>query len=747
MNKHIAARLTSKNELVAALFLAITVVVVRPSVPGRQSVSAAVDSSLVSQVTIRRDTYGIPHILAATEEAAAFGMGYAQAEDHCVEIARRFVGARGEAAKHLGEFVEDDFRMKRYGNYEVAKQGFDKLAPLFQRMMSAFAAGLNLYVEQHRKELPSWIPIFDGVDVLARGRAEVMRFAFDESAIRAVQAKYPTDSRVGQAAPTFKLSDSNGSESDLMGSNMWALAPSRTTSGKAILLGNPHQAWAALYYEAHVTVPGKINFFGGTFVGRPVLTSGFNEHLGWTHTVNNVDLDDIYAIQVDPNKPDHYLFDGKSMPLRKKEISVDVKTADGSIRTERRTYWESHIGPVVHRTTDKVFSVKSAILDAFRYYEEWYALGKTRNLLEFTAALRVNQIPMFNLCYADVEGNILYLWNGTIPKRLDDGTDYRLDIPGASKYVWTKLHKTEDLPQLLNPSGGYVQNCNDPPWYTSLRNLLDPKKYPSYFEPGRQVGLRTQMSLEMLEGREKFSLEDVRRLKFNNKMLLADRVKPDLITAIKRIQSPSDDLKRGLAVLEAWDNTVSANSRGGVLFQRFWDNYRAANRTPFAVSWDRNNPAKTPRGLSDPALAVKHFEDAVRWIRETHGSEDVSWGEVHRIRLGALDLPGDGASGEYGLFRVAHFGPTPGGKRIIGVANKGRPMVGGGDGFIMAIEFSKPIRAYSLLAYGQTSNPVSKHSSDQARLFANHEMKPVWFSEAEIKANLERSYRPVNSEQ
>jgi acyl-homoserine-lactone acylase len=715
--------------------------------------------SLAEQVMIRRDHYGVPHVLAETEEAAAFAIGYAQAEDHPVELARRYVVAQGEQAKVFGESaVEGDFRMKRYGNYDVARNRFHELTPLFQSMMKAYAAGFNLYAEKHRKELPDWIPRFDGYGVLAMGRAEVMRFAFNDAMITAVQLKYPADSRAASQVGALRHTgedadlrvdasvtepDGSGYDEDLMGSNMWAISGSRTTSGKPILLGNPHQPWSALYWEAHITVPGKINFYGSTFIGRPVLTTGFNEHLGWSHTVNYPDLADIYVLSLDPKNRQQYIFDGKPMPLTRKEIAVEVRQPDGKLREERRTYFYSHVGPIVHQTADKAFAVKSAILDEFRYYEEWYALSKSRNLKEFTANLKQNHIPMFNIAYADADGNIAYWWNGTVPKRIDDGTVYTAEVPGdTSKYVWKELHKTEELPQLINPSGGYVQNCNDPPWWTSLRNPLDPAKYPSYTEPGRRLQLRSQVSLEMLEARWKFSLDDVKRLKYNPKMLLADRVKPDLIKALKSAANPSEDLKRGLAVMESWDNTVGRESRGGVLFRRFWDSYAGENKTPHAVAWDSKNPANTPRGLSNPELSVRVFEDAVRWTRKTYGSESVAWGEVHRLRLGDLDLPVGGESGSYGLFRVMTFAPAPDGKLVIGSVQKGKPMQGGGDGWIFAVEFSKPIVAYSVLAYGETSNPASKHSTDQAELFANEQFKKALFSEPEIKANLERAYRP-----
>lgn len=691
---------------------------------------------LAEQATIRRDTFGVPHILAETEEAAAFALGYAQAEDHCVEIARRFLSARGEEAKYTGAGVETDFESKRYGIHEVARKNFGKLSPLMQQIHNAFAAGFNRYVEKNRKDLPAWIPTFDGMDVLARSRQEVFRFTFNRgNLIGQIKQKYAT--QVAQLEAPF------ANEETLEGSNMWALSGSRTTSGKPILLGNPHQAWSALYWEGHITVPGKINFFGGTFVGRPVLTSGFNDTLGWTHTVNNIDAEDVYALKLEASDAGQYVFDGKPLPLVKKSFTVEVKQRDGALKSETREFVYSHLGPVVHQTNDKAFAIKSSILEEVRFFEQWYAMSKARNWQEFRAALKMNVLPMFNLTYADVEGNTFYLWNGMLPQRVDDGLDYRLDVPGETgKYVWTKLHPLEDLPQLLNPKGGYLQNCNSAPWWTSLRDPLDPKKYPSYIEPGGTLSLRSQMSLEMLESKAKFSFDDVRRLKYNTIMLLADRVKPDLIKALKVAPDLSAELKQALFMLELWDNSTSDDSRGGPLFQRFWDTYSIALKEPFAVPWEVKNPAKTPSGIADAALALKHLEDAVRWMRKNHGSEMAAWGEVNRFRIGTLEIPADGAGGQYGLFRVIGTVAQTDGKRIIGTVAHDKPMVGGGDGWVMAVEFTKPIVAYSVLAYGQTSNLNSKHSTDQLRLFANHQYKRAWFSEADIKANLEREYRP-----
>ncbi len=718
-------------------------------ISGAPSSGPAADSSLAGKVTIRRDQYGIPHILAETEEAAAFGFGYAQAEDHCLIIARSLVAARGEEAKFFGTGAESDFLLKLYDNLGMATQDMRRVGALYRKIVNAYAAGINQYVAQHRGELPSWIPAFSGIDVLASRRAGAIRSTFSQGTIRALRQKYPppatSAASSGQAwrAITIDTPDSPDENPEPPGSNAFALAGSRTASGSPILLGNPHLNWSSLYWEAQVTVPGKIDFFGSTLAGIPVLRAGFNRHLGWVTTNNAPDVSDVFVLPLDPAKPDRYIFNGKSRPLVRKEVSIEIRGEDGALRKETRTYWDSHLGKILYRTPDKAFAVDSTQLDACRYYEGFYELSKTRNLKEFLRVMGRNMVPTSNFTYADAEGNIRYMWNARIAERPDDGTDYRLDVPaGTAKYVWKKLIKASKMPRLANPAGGYIQNCNNPPWYTSLRDPIDPRKFPAYLEETRELALRPQAALEMLDGQEKFSLEDVIRLKFNTKMLLADRVKPDLIEAIRQAKDASEDLRQGLRSIEAWDNHVSAASRGGVLFQRFWDTYSRAVAQPFRVPWDPQHPATTPNGLTDTAVALKHLEDAVRWTRQRYGSDDVAWGEVHRYRFGSLDLPGDGANGAYGLFRVVRFNEMPDGKRVAGQVERDSPPIGFGDGWVIAVQFSKPVRAMSVLAYGQTTNASSRHSSDQISLFANHQLRPVWFTEAEIKAHLEREYHP-----
>ena len=186
---------------------------------------------------------------------------------------------------------------------------------------------------------------------------------------------------------------------------------------------------------------------------------------------------------------------------------------------------------------------------------------------------------------------------------------------------------------------------------------------------------------------------------------------------------------------------VSAASRGAVLFERFMDIHER-QQDRFSVAWDPQEPTSTPRGLANPAAALAALEQAVTEIRQQYGSERVAWGEVNRFRFGDIDLPGDGASGRHGVFRVVTFQDTGGGTRVAGHIAPGQPLAGFGDAWVLMVHFAKPIAAWSVLAYGQTTNLESPHSRDQIRLFANHQLRPVWFTEDAIAANLERRYRP-----
>jgi acyl-homoserine-lactone acylase len=265
-----------------------------------------------------------------------------------------------------------------------------------------------------------------------------------------------------------------------------------------------------------------------------------------------------------------------------------------------------------------------------------------------------------------------------------------------------------------------------------LRQVLDRARYPANF-PDPLLRLRSQHSLTLVDPQRKLSLEDVVALKHSYRLLLADRVKEDLVAAV-RASAPAPRLAEAIALLSRWDNTAAPASRGGVLFEVWWRKYMEGHDpdSMFAQPWTADAAATTPRGLKVPARAAEAFAWAVDETIRRHGAYDVAWGDVHRVRLGKVDVPVGGCSGALGCFRVLNFRTDPDGKRS----------VVGGDGWVLAVEFGDIPRAYSVLAYGESPREDSPFHDDQAAMFARGEMKRVAFTERDIEAQTIRRYRP-----
>jgi acyl-homoserine-lactone acylase len=731
-------------------------------------VAAEDADALARQVTIRRTDYGVPHVLAENYRALGFGFGYAQAEDHLHSIARLILEARGELALNFGPGsrnanIESDFRSRQYQYLHRATETYDELGADWRAMTEGFAAGLNYYIEVHRGELEDWIQPVTRYDVAAHGLAGVGRFAFDRGGI---VRRFVRSQEGGSAA----------GESEDAGSNLWAFDGTRTKSGKAILMGNPHQPWStvATYYEAHLTVPGKLNFYGSTFIGRPVLTTGFNDYLGWTHTVNYPDLEEIYALDVNLERADHYLLDGKSVAMTYRDETVrvaetvevtepiiavlenaDVPRRDGRIesgepggttqnvarrdesrmREITRRFWYTPLGPVIYRTDTQVFVLKSVAWDQFEAYEEWFQLEHAKDLEEFRAILDDARIPMFNIGYADRDGNIMYVWYGTIPELPHAKHEAEAVYARGLADIWTEVHAVDELPQLVNPKGGYVMNSNSAPYFTNLHAPMDRFAFPAHFEDNR-FSLRSQHSMVLIHNDDKFSLEDVVALKFDERALTADRVKDDVIR-VARTSEYARELAGAIDALEAWDNTTARESRGGVLFDFFWRAYIKGRETKdeenFAVRWLTSDPLTTPRGIRDEARALEALREAAVQVRKRYGALDVPWGDVHRLRQDdGTDLAIGGSENYMGSFRIIRYRDDQDGKR----------KAYSGDSWVFAVEFGDVPRAYTVVAYSESEYPESPHHSDQAELFVGEKMKPARFTEAEIEANQNASYHP-----
>lgn len=650
------------------------------------------------------DTWGVPHIYGKDAEGLFRAFGWAQMQSHGDLILKLYAQARGRGAEYFGEkYLESDRYVRTMLIPSRANQWYKKQNPNMRRYLDAFASGMNAYAKENpdkiSDETKAVLPV-DAVDVLAHVQ-RVIHFTFVVNSGR------------------IKGIAGSGSKA---GSNGWAIAPKHSTSGHTMLLANPHLPWSEEYllYEAQLT-SGEIDAYGVTLVGMPVLAIAFNDNLGWTNTVNTHDGWDAYELTLADGG---YLLDGKVRPFERESQTIKIKQTNGSIREEKLVVERSLHGSVVAtKDKDKAIAVRVVGLDQPNMMEQLWEMSKARNLNEFETALQKLQLPMFNIIYGDKQGHIMYLFNAQVPIHSQGDWKYWQGIiPGdTSSTLWTKTHPYKDLPRVVDPASGWVQNANDPPWTTTFPQVLNPKDYPSYIAP-QFMSFRAQRSVRMLREKEKISFEEMIADKFSSRMELADRILDDLIPAARKL---GNEIGREAAdVLSSWNRQADADSRGAVLFAVWARTVKLSNI--FAFPWDANSPLNTPDGLADTVSAVKSLETAAITVKSLYGSLDVPWGEVARLRYGKNDLPASGGPGELGIFRVIDLLPT----------DQGRFQQFSGDTYFAVIEFSNPIKAKTCIIYGNASQPGSPHLGDQLALYVRHQMRDVWRTRKEIETHL-----------
>lgn len=653
------------------------------------------------------DTWGVPHIYADDNESLFYAFGWAQMHSHGDLILQLYAQARGRMAEVFGETaLQSDVFVHTLGLPGYAQSWYEAQTDTFRGYLDAFAEGMNAYAAAHPDligdHVKAVLPIsgLDPVALMVRNQQMIFVAGGAFSDIPAWEG----------------------------GSNAWAVAPERSASGNALLLANPHLDWADLFvwYEAQLVSPDT-SIYGATLVGLPVITIGFNDYLGWTHTVNTYDGYDLYELTL--TQDGGYMLDGETMPLEVNQTTINVLQADGTLGEYPLTAARSVHGPIVGQRDDgKALAIRIAGVDQPGVMQQWWDMGRATSLSAFEAALARLQLSMFTVMYADRDGNIMHLFNGQIPVRSEgDWEFWRGIIPGdRSDLIWTEYHPYEELPKVVNPESGWLQNANEPPWTTTFPLAIDPTDYPAYMAPPPSMGFRPQSSARLLYEDESITFEEFVTYKHSTRMELAARVLDDLVSAARA--SGSDLAIQAADVLEAWDLNANAESTGAVLFEAWYYAYSNAVETPFAVPFDIDaEPLTTPAGLADAALAVTALEAAAGDLLERYERLDIPYGDVYRLRIGDYDLPANGGDGTLGIFRVVW---------TYGMDDNGQATIAGGDSWVFAAEFGETVRAQVLLSQGNATQAHSPHVGDQLALFARQQLRDAWLTREAVEANL-----------
>ncbi|HSJ09392.1 MAG TPA: acylase [Longimicrobiales bacterium] len=684
-----------------------------PAAPAASDVPAPMDpSSLDPRVELMWDSYGVPHIFGDDPAALFYAYGWAQMHSHANLILQLYGQSRGRAAEYWGEtFLESDTWVRTNGIPARADAWLAQQRPHAAAYLDAFVLGMNAYAARNPDAVGAAfqqvLPLTTA-DVLAH-QQRVLQFTFIANPAIAVGAQ-----RQLQA-----------------GSNAWAIAPARSASRNAMLLANPHLPWGDLFtfYEAHLVLP-DMNAYGATLIGFPTLAIAFNEHLGWTHTVNTIDAVDTYLLTT---SGDTYEYDGVMQPFDIETQTLLVRQPDNTLTEHTLRIRRSVHGPVIAQGNGTAVALRVAGLDAAHLTEQYWDMMRSQNRAEFETAVARQQLPMFTVMYADRHGDIMHIFNGAVPVRARGDWGYWQGMVrgDTSATLWNDTHRYQELPRVINPTTGWLQNANDPPWSTTIPFPLEPSYFPGYVAPQRPMSFRAQRSARMLQEDDRITFDELVAYKHSTRMEAADHLVQDVVAAA---HATGDEHARAAAdLLEQWDRTADADSRGAVLFTTFLtmlQRQRWPGGSAFDVPWTPTAPLATPDGLSDPRLAASVLGQAAQRVRDRYGALDVPWGDVYRLRRDSLDLPANGGPGEAGIFRVVDFDPVR--------DDTTRFAATSGDSWVAAIEFSTPVRAMSLMTYGNASQPGSPHRTDQLRLFAAKQLKPVWFTREDVLANAVR---------
>ncbi len=675
--------------------------------------TSSCSSSAPPPTEILWDSWGVPHIYAQNQQELFYANGWAQMQSHGNLILKLFGKSRGKAAEYWGgtENIQRDVMIHTLGFPELAAKWLSIQDADFKQHVQAFVKGMNAYAQAHS-------------DAFEPQNTPVLPISVEDINLHTLFVFYTRFVGGGDLRSIQRWEET--------GSNTYAVAPSRSESGNALLVQNPHLPWfdEFLFYEQHGIAPG-INVYGANLVGLPGWGIAFNEHLGWSHTNNTIDNADSYELTL---KDGGYILGGEVKEFSKSNKTIKVKDEQGNLSDYPIEVLSSAHGPVIKMGKEKAIAIRF-YLERPNSGKQWWAMAQAHNFEEFEAALEMGQIPFWNVMYADKSGNIFYLFNGHVPKRAKGDWGYwnRIIPGGDSEDIWTDVHTYAELPKVKNPANGWLQNANDPPWTCTDPMELVPTDFPPYMAPVYNM-FRPQRSARMLAEDESITFDELVEYKLSTRMEMADRLLDDLYEAID--QYGGEGAREAKSVLEAWDKEANADSKGALLFYNWAMKFGPYNPVNYAVPFSLKAARTTPDGLVDPEGAVRQLEKAAEEIKQAYGSLDVEWGEVCRLIYNDKDLPANGADGAVGVFRVASMS-----------LNQDQKMqVRAGDSWVAIIEFGPKVKAKVLMSYGNSTQAGSPHYGDQLELFSKKELRDAWFYREDVEKHVKKIERLENGQ-
>jgi acyl-homoserine-lactone acylase len=699
--------------------------------------------AVAARVQIVRDDWGIAHVHGRSDADAVFGMVYAQAEDDFPRVEANYLTALGRTAEAEGEkAVWQDLRMRLFVDPADLKARYATSPAWLKSLMDAWADGLNFYLATHPNVKPKVITRFEQWMALSFTEGsiggDVERISLGE-----LEAFYGQPQL--QASAQVKAREfAQGVEfREPTGSNGFAIAPSNTQDGHALLLINPHTSFF-FRSELQMSSDAGLNAYGAATWGQFFVYQGFNAHAGWMHTSSTVDVVDEFAetiIRKDGKL--FYRYGGETRPVTASTVELAYKAADGSPAKKSFTVYRTHHGPVVRAEGGKwvAFAMMYRPVEAL---EQSFLRTKATDYQSFLKVAELKANSSNNTLFADDRGEVAYLHPQFIPRR-DDRFDYTKPVDGADPATdWKGLHALSEAPYLLNPPNGWLMNTNN--WPYSAAGAYSPRQadYPRYMDSVGETP-RGVHATRVLSARKDFTPRTLIQAAYDPYLTAFAELIPTLAKAYD--DTPDGDpvkarLGPQMAALKGWDLKWSAESTQTSLAV-FWGE----------ALWARSAAQAKTQGVSvyrymaqatTPAQKLAALAEASDRLAADFGDWRTPWGQINRFQRndgaivqtfddGKPSIPVPFASGQWGS--LASFGAKryPGTKRYYGTS---------GNSFVAVVEFGPRVKALAVSAGGESGDPASPHFADQAERYAKGDLRTVYFYPDDLKGHVERAYRP-----
>jgi acyl-homoserine lactone acylase PvdQ len=694
-----------------------------------------------SQVTIIRDHFGVPHIYGKSDADAVFGLLYAQCEDDFKRVEMNYIEKLGRMSEVKGESsLADDLYIKLIIDSAAAVADYKKSPIWLQKLLNAYADGINYYLYKHPAVKPllisrfkPWYPLLwtDGsIGAISTGNvteAEVKNFYLGghESAI----TKHKT------------------LDEELTGSNGFAIAPAKTAAGNAILYINPH---VTFYFrpEVHVISQEGLNVYGAVTWGQLFVYQGFNEHCGWMHTSSNVDVADMYYEKVlQKNGRYYYSYEKQLKPIVIKPITLRFKK-DSTVETKTITAYYTHHGPIMANRNGQWISVKS-YNRSLQSFIQSFTRNKATGFADYQKNMALRANTSNNTVYADKEGNIAY-WHGNFIPRRDARLNWSNPVDGTTASTeWKGLHTLNEIVHVYNPASGWIQNCNSTPYTVAGNSSPKKENYPNYMAPDGE-NFRGINAASVLSNENGFTIDKIIAAGYDRKLAAMEILIPALINSFEKMIAPSDSLYAELIApiqtLKNWDYHSAANSIATTLAVEWAEKIREPiNRIYIDEGWDDQVTfVKKFAAAATSQQLISPFISAISGLKKRFGSWQISWGEINRYQRISSDIsqqyndeqpshPVGFASAAWGQLPSYISRYFPGTSKRYGVH---------GNSFVCAVEFGKKIKAKSLLAGGNTGNATSPHFNDQLQMYTTGQFKEVLFYKEDVIKYAEKTYHP-----